>query len=188
MPNLRKALHVMGNLMDTVFKAIDEACDLDVIRYGQTIDSYDNFYLFEQSSIQVLRELPSATFIQVTELTSQRHRIVQKIESIKLCRTVEELLQMVMPLVEDGNFPADKFVFATGDNIEVRSYYDMDIHLTCADTAIIQDLVHKILLTQRYESSILGQIIQRPKLYHKLERPGKISGSYLTFEEAIEIL
>jgi hypothetical protein len=59
MPQLHKHFNVMGNLMERVFNSIDESCDLDVAYFKRTPDGNDYFYFLEQSSIQVLRELPS---------------------------------------------------------------------------------------------------------------------------------
>jgi hypothetical protein len=178
----------MGNPMTTVFTTIDEMCDLDIIRYSQTSEGQDSFHLSEQSPLQVLRELPVNTFIEITEIYSQRHRIAQKVNQIKCATTIKELLAIVTPLVENGNFPCDNLALIINGNLLLQSHNDYDVHLASENFEFIRDLVQKVLVRQHYDQSLLFKIISNPDLYHKLERPDKILFRYRTLDEVLDAL
>jgi hypothetical protein len=176
----------MDNLMDTVFNSIDDVCELTIGRYNLTADGEDYFYFNEQSSLQVLRELSIETPIEVTYIFSERHRVFQKIESIKAAKTVGDVLNIILPLVENGNFPCKDFEIVVDRQIKVESHDDGEIHLISAQKPELQKLIRKIFVRQYFNPDIVDDIISRPNLYHRLERPRSIITSYTTFDEAIE--
>ncbi|MDO6431523.1 hypothetical protein Q4E93_13040 [Flavitalea sp. BT771] len=119
----------MSNFEDAVFRSLNEICDLTVLRYCRTSEGHDSFYLLEQSSILVLRELPSNTPIEVTGFFSERHRIYQKTEIIKASRTVQEFLNTAIPLVENGSFPCNDLTIIVNHRIKLTSHDDGEVHL-----------------------------------------------------------
>jgi hypothetical protein len=176
----------MSNLVDDVFRSLSEFSDLTVLRYDQTPEGDDSFYLLEQSSLLVLSELPLNTPIEVTEVFSERHRIYQKSEIIKASRTVQEFLNTAIPLVENGSFPCKDLNIIVNHRIKVTSHDDGEVHLVSEKNSPLLDLMNKILTRQKYKPGLLTEIINRPNLYHKIERPDKILSSYKTFEELLE--
>jgi hypothetical protein len=176
----------MGNLMDTVFNSIDDFCELTIGRYNLTADGEDYFYFNEQSSLQVLRELSIHTPIEVTYLYSERHRIFQKIESIKAAKTVGDALNIILPLVENGNFPCKDFKIVIDKKIKLESHEDGEVHLISAQKAELLKLIKRIFVRQYFNPDIVDDIIIRPNLYHRLERPNSIIASYSTMDEVIE--
>jgi len=176
----------MSNFIDDVFRSLSELNDLTVLRYDQTSEGDDRFYLLEQSSLLVLREFPSDTPIEVTEVFSERHRISQKSEIIKASRTVQEFLNIIIPLVENGSFPCNDLTIIVNHRIKLTSHDDGEVCLVFEKDSHLLDLMNKILTRQKYNPSLLIEIINRPNLYHKTERPDKITSSYKTFEELLE--
>ena len=172
--------------METFFKSIDDVCDLTFAHHSLTIKGEDYFYFSEQSSIQVLREMPKATAIKVTNLSSERHRIFQKTDAIKNTQSIQEFFNIVLPLVEDGNFPCTDITIIIDNQIELSSHDDGEVHLLSANKGLLYDLIKKILTRQRYAPEILTDILNQPNLYLKLERPNKIIATYSSFEEVIE--
>jgi hypothetical protein len=178
----------MANLMQAVFKSIDEVTELQFVWYSQEADGQDYFYLLEQSLLQILRELPPDTFIQITEVFSQRQRVAQKIGIIKEATTVKDLLEIVLPLVENGNFPCDNFTLVLNNEVKLWSHDDGEVHLVSLNKTFLQDLLYKVFERQGYNSNFLFEIIKQPDLYHRIDRPGKMVDSYKTFEEVIDAL
>jgi hypothetical protein len=176
----------MGNLMETVFNSIDDVCELTIGRYNLTADGEDYFYFNEQSSLQVLRELSIHTPVEVTYIYSERHRIFQKIENIKAAKTVGDVLNIVLPLVENGNFPCKDFKIVIDRKIKLESHDDGEIHLISAKKPELQKLIKRIFVRQYFNPNIVDDIISRPNLYHRLERPKSIIASYTTMDEVIE--
>jgi hypothetical protein len=178
--------HSKSNFADDVLRSLSELSDLTVLRYDQTSEGDDRFYLLEQSSLLVLREFPSDTPMEVTEVFSERHRISQKSEIIKASRTVQGFLNIVIPLVENGSFPCKDLTIIVNHRIELTSHDDGEVCLVFEKGTHLFDLMNKILTRQKYNPSLLLEIINRPNLYHKIERPDKISSSFKTFEELLE--
>jgi hypothetical protein len=184
----RKCVHVMSNLMEAVFKSIDEVCDLEFARYSRTQDGQDYFYLLEQSALQILRELPSDMPIQVTEVSSHEPRITLEVENLKAAHTARALLDVALPLVEKGNFPCDNITVLLNDKVKLQGHDDGEVHLISSNTAFLQDLLFKVFVRQNYNPNIVPKVIEQPNLYHRLERPGRIVASYKTFEEVVDAL
>jgi hypothetical protein len=178
----------MGNLMESVFKSIDDVNDLLFVRYSQEPDGQHYFYLLEQSSLQVLRELPLDTSIQVSEIFSQRQRIAQKITIIKEAKTIKELLEIVLPLVENGNFPCDNFTLTLNKETKLQSHDDNEVHLISIHKPILEDILCKVFERQGYNCDLLFEIINQPNLYHRIDRPNKLVDNYKTFEEVVDAL
>jgi len=176
---------VMGNLMDTVLNSIDEICDLEFVLYKQTSKAHHYFYLNEQSSIQVLRLFPANTAVDVIEVFSQRHRIAMKVDTIQAAKTIAELFNIVLPLVENGNFPCDRFTLLLNNETRLECNHDGEVHLSSGNTTFLHDLLLRLFVSQQYDSKLLLQIIGKPNLYHRLERPNKIIASYKTFDEMV---
>ncbi len=174
--------------MDTVFNSIDDICDLTIAWFNQSPDGDDYYYFSEQSSLQVLRELPIDTDIKVTDIFSERHRIFQKTDTIKTAKTVGQFLDVVLPLVEHGNFSCKEITIIIDNQIKLDSHDDGEVHLVSSNTHLLQNLISKILTRQHYDPKLLTDIIGRPNLYHKLERPNRILSSYATFDEVIEAI
>jgi hypothetical protein len=172
--------------METIFNSIDDVCELTIGRYNHTANGEDYFYFNEQSSLQVLRELSVHTHIEVTYIFSERHRIFQKIESIKAAETVGDVLNIILPLVENGNFPCKDFKVVIDKKIKLESHDDGEIHLVSSQKSELQKLVKRIFVRQYFNPDIVDDIISRPNLYHRLERPKSIIGSYSTMDEVIE--
>jgi hypothetical protein len=124
----------------------------------------------------------------VTSLFSERHRIFQKIDVIKSAKNVKKFLDITLPLVEHGNFPCKGITIIIDNQIELDSHDDGEIHLVSSNRPFLQDLIKKILTRQRFDINLLNDIIHRPNLYHKLERPNKIVSSYTSFDEVIEAM
>lgn len=174
--------------MEAVFDSINEICNLEFVKYNQTPEGHDYFYLIEQSSLQILRELPINTSIQATEVFSQRHRVAKKVEAIRAAKTVGGLFDIVLPLVENGNFPCDTFTLLIGKETKLESHDDGEVHISSANRAYLHELLLKVFARQQYSQSLLTLVISQPNLYHKLERPNRIATSYKTFEEVIDAL
>lgn len=174
--------------MEGVFNSINDVCNLEFINYHQTEDGLDYFYLMELSSLQVLRELSINTPVQVTEVFSQRHRIAKREEVIKAANTVGELFDIVLPLVENGNFPCDTFNLIIDNETKLESHDDGEVHISSSKTAYLHELILKVFTRQQYSHSLLTKIINQPNLYHKIERPDKIVISYKTFEAVIDAM
>ena len=175
-------------IMESVIKSIDDVCDLTVAYFTITNDDEEYFYFNEQSSLQVLREFPLKTVIHVTSLFSERQRIFQKIDTIKDAKNIKELFEIVLPLVEHGNFPCTDFTIIIDNKIKLTSHDDGEVHLVSSHKSFLRELIKKILIHQRYDQHLLNDIVSRPSLYHLLERPDKIISSYSTFEEVIDAL
>jgi hypothetical protein len=165
---------------------MDEVCDLTIARFTLNGDGEEYVYFNEQSSIQVLRELPIETSIQVTNIFSERHRIVQKVDSIKSTKNLGEFFAIVLPLVEYGHFPCTDIDITINDQIQLSSHDDGEVHLISVNRDFLHNLARKILIHQNYDPGIWNAITNKPNLYHILERPNKIVSSYSTFDEVIE--
>jgi len=174
--------------MDSIFKSIDDVTDFDVVQYHKTTEGADYFYLMEQSSLQVLRELPSDSKLKVVSIFSERRRIEKETEIIRKATTVAQLLKIIVPLVENGNFPASNFEIIIDNEIELFSHDDGEVHLVSTNSLRLHELIRKILSHQNFDEKILADIISRPNLYLRLEQPDKIVASYQTFDELIEAL
>jgi hypothetical protein len=174
--------------MEPVFNSIDDVCDLTFAKFSLTDDGEEYFYFNEQSSIQVLRELPLDAAINVINLFSERHRIFQKIDAIKETKNVKEFFEIVLPLVEYGNFPATDLTILIDDQIKLSSYDDGEVQLVSANKHFLHDLIKKLIIRQHYSPLLLTDIIDRPNLYHKLQRPDKIISSYSTLDEVIDAM
>jgi len=142
----------------------------------------------EQSSLQVLTELSFDYSIEVQDIFSQRHRIAQKVEKIKSCSTLYEYLDIVLPLVENGSFPCDILSMKIEDKLYLESHDDGDVTLISKNKGFIRGLVKTVLTRQGFNPRLLDDIIRRPNLYHKIERPNIIKASFQTFEEVIDDL
>lgn len=167
---------------------MDEICELEFVRYSQTSEGQDYFYINEQSSLQVLRELPLSTPINVTGIFSHRHRIAKQVDAIKASKNIANLLEIVLPLVENGNFPCDDFTVILNNEIELQSHDDGEVHLSSFNKASLHDLLAKVFARQGFNPKILFEVISQPNLYHRLERPDKIVGTYKTFDEVIDAI
>ena len=176
----------MNNAIDTVLESLNEICDLNVLHYSQTSEGHGNFYLLEQSSLQVLRILHLDTPVEVKHIFSERHRIYQQIESIKKVTSVKGFLDMAIPLVQNGNFACKDLTLIINSHIELKSHDDGEVHLTSGKAAQLLDVMKKILTFEGYDPNLLTEIMNRPNIYHKLERPDKILSSYQTFDELID--
>ena len=172
--------------MDTVFNSIEEVCDFNIVRYHQTPDGQDYYYLLELSALQVLREIPIETPLKVTKIFSQRQRIAQKIDTILTTTTVKEFLDIMIPLVEGGSLPCDDLSILIDNRILLSSHDDGEVHLSSIQINELQDLIKKILLRQGFSLDTLNEIRSNPNQYLKLERPNKILVKYDTFDEVIE--
>ena len=175
------------NNFDVILKTIDDATDFDIIMYSRTETNEESFYLLEQSSLQVLRELPPDYRIQVHEIFSQRHRVAQKIELLKTSQTIHQFLQIVLPLVENASFPCDNLTLTINDSIKLEAHDDGEVTLTSKEHAFLRYLVKTILIHQGFNQSIFDEIIQRPDLYHKLERPDIIKYRQDFLNEILEL-
>jgi hypothetical protein len=171
--------------MKAIIKTIDDICELTIALYTKPDLGKDYFYFNEQSSLQALREVPSDTKIKVTNIFSERHRIAQKIGKIRDVTTVNEFLDIVLPLVENGNFPCTDITVIINDTIELRSHDDGEIHLVSSNRAELEDLAKKILKRQGYDIKLLEEISAKRGIYCKLEKPDKIISTYSSFEEVI---
>ena len=174
--------------MESIFKSIDDTCDFNVIRYSQNNEREDYFYLLEQSAIQILREFPSETPIEVTELYSERRFIEKNIESIKAAKSVSEFLQFVLPLIQNGSFECSDLTIILDKSIRLSSHDDGEVHLISGDILAVRNLLRKVLIRQNYDDLILNTVLEKPDLYHILERPNNIVSSLPTFDEVIEAL
>lgn len=171
---------------EVVFNSIDEVNEFSIIRYDYTENVGDCFYLMEQSSLQILRELPGDLNINVEEIFSQRHRIAQKIQTIKSCTTIDEFLDTVVPLVENGSFPCDTLTMTIDETLKLESHDDGDVTLYSTKQEFVRSLIEHVLNRCGFDSELLNEIIQRPNVYHKLERPDHIRTSYEKFEEVLD--
>ncbi len=174
--------------MQAVFNSIDEICNLEFVWYSKTPEGHDNFYLNEQSSLQILRELPITTLIHVTKIFSQRHRIAKKVDAIRAAKNVGELLEIIVPLVEDGNFPCDDFTLLLGNQIKLKSHNDGEVLLSSENKSFLHGLILKVFTRQQYNPMLISKVIEQPNLYHRLERPDEIIASYRTFDEVIDAI
>ena len=172
--------------MEIVFNSIDEISDLEFVRYWQTTDGKDYFYLSELSSLQILRVLPMDTRLHVTEVNSQRHRIAMKVGNIKAAKTINELFKIVLPLVENGNFPCDKFNLLLNRETTLECQNDGEVYLSSENVIFLQDLLLRVFADNQYGAELLLEITNKPNLYHKLEQPNKIVASYNTLQEMID--
>lgn len=107
---------------------------------------------------------------------------------IKSTKSVKEFLDITLPLVEHGNFPCKDITIIIDNQIKLDSHDDGEIHLVSSNRPFLQDLIKKILTRQHFAPNLLDDIVDRPNLYHRLERPNKIVSSYASFEEVIEAL
>ncbi len=80
------------------------------------------------------------------------------------------------------------FTVVLNGGIELQSHDDGEVHLTSQDKKSLYDLLTKVFARQGFDSKLLFDVISRPNLYHKLERPDKIVSSYKTFEEVIDAI
>ncbi len=133
----------------------------------------------------MLREFAKETPIPVIELFSQRHRVVQHIGRIKTTKTVKELFDFVLPLMENGNFPRNDLIIVINRMFNLQSHDDGEVHLTSKSQSLLEDVIRKIPVPQHYTADLISNITQQPNLYHKLERPNLIAGSFQTFHEVI---
>lgn len=172
--------------MDTVLNSIEEVCDFNIVRYHQTPDGQDYYYLLELSTLLVLREIPLDTPLRVTEIFSQRQRITQAIEKILATKTVKEFLDIVLPLVEGGCLPCDDLSILIDNQIQLSSHDDGEVHLASFHFKELQDLLKNILVRQGFSTDILKETRVNANQYLKLERPNKILAKYDTFDEVIE--
>ena len=111
-----------------------------------------------------------------------------KVDAIKAAKTISELLNIVLPLVEDGNFQCDNFTLLLNEETKLENHDDGEVHLSSGNTTFLYDLLLKIFTRQQYDSKLLLAVISQPNLYHKLERPNKIIASYNTFEEVMDAI
>ena len=176
----------MGNLIDTVFNSINEVTDFNVVRYHKTKEGQNYFYLAELSPLQVLREIPGGTPIKVIILFSERHRIAKEKENILSASTVNEFLDLTIPLVENGSFSCKDLTVLIDNQIKMSSHDDGEVHLSALETKHFHLLIEKVLRRQNFDQYVLNEIINQPNLYHKLARPDKIISSFKTFEEFLE--
>jgi hypothetical protein len=167
---------------------MDDICDLTIANFSLTTNGEEYFCFNEQSSIQVLRELPIETGIKVANLFSERHRISQKVDAIKKTGDVKGFFEIVLPLVEHGNFPCTDITIIIDNQIKLSSHDDGEVHLVSTSRDFLHDLIKKMLVRQHYDPGILTQIINKPNLYHRLEKPNKIIASYKSFDEVIEAM
>jgi hypothetical protein len=174
--------------MDVVFESINEVYDLKVLRYSVTSEGHDYFYLLEQSSLLVLRIMPLDTPLEVKYIFSERDRIFRQIESIKKIKTVGEFLDLVIPLVESGYFDCKDLTLIVNAQIELTSHDEGEVHLTSGRIIQLRDILVKLLTVEDYDPNLLTEIMNRPNLYHKLERRGKILSSHRTFQELLDAL
>jgi hypothetical protein len=171
-----------------ILKSIDELNDFNVVRYDRTKADEESFYLMEQSSLQVLRELPSDLSIQVQQVFSQRHRIAQRIEEIKSSSTINEFFRIALPLVENGSFPCDTVTMTIENKVHLESHDDGEVILRSKDFRLVRELIKAILIRQEFDTLLLNNILDVPNLYHKIERPNIIKASFQTFEEILDAL
>jgi hypothetical protein len=176
----------MGNFMDTVFNSIDDFCELTIAMFRQSPNGDDYYYLSEQSCLQVLRELPIQTPIRITDVFSERHRIFKEIGSMKGAKNVGEALKIILPLVEDGNFPCKNITIIIDDKIKLESYNDYEVHLVSSSKVELQKLIRRIVGRQYFNPDIVNDITDRPNLYLRLERPKSIVATYSSLDEVIE--
>lgn len=176
------------NDFDKIIDSIGEFIDLNVIRFDRTTEGKDYFYLMEQSALQVLKEVPNETMIEVKTIFSERQRIVMQMDNILSAKSVEKFFNKVLPLIENGNFPCKDLKIILENKIELFSHDEAEVHLISFDHPAIRDLIKKILQRQHFNESLLDQIVSKPGFYHKIERPDKIIDSYNTFEQVIEAI
>lgn len=172
--------------MDTVFNWIDDVCDLNFVKYHQTPEGQDYYYLLELSALQVLREIPLDTPLKVIEIFSQRQLITQKITTILATKTVKEFLGIVFPLVEGGCLPCHDLNILIDSQIHLSSHDDGEVHLASIHFKELQELIKKILVRQGFSTDILNGMRVNANQYLKLERPNKILAKYDTFDDVIE--
>lgn len=176
------------NGYDKIINSIREFIDFNVIRYERTAEGKDYFYLMEQSALQVLKEVPNETIIEVIYIFSERHRIVMEVDKILSAKSVKEFFNIVQSLIENGNFPCKDLTIILDNKIELSSHDEGEVHLISSDHLTIRNLIKKIFQRQYFNESFLDQIVMRPRLYHKIERPDKIIASYESFEQVIEAI
>jgi len=176
----------MGNLMEAVFKSIDEAYNLKVIRYSQSADGEVCFYLLEQSSLQVLREFPLETPIHITEFFS--YHIAQHTDTIKAAKSIKELFDVVLPLEKDGSIPCVDLTIVINETLQLQSHDDGEVHLSSKEQPLLEYVIRKVLLRQHFSVDLISSIIHQPNLYHKLKRPNRIVNSFPTFDEVIDAI
>ena len=174
--------------MDTAFNSIDNVIDFNIIRFDQTSDGEDYFYLMEQSALQVLREFPNETSIKVISLFSERHRVAKEVDKILSITSLAQFFKTVLPLVEGGNFPCKDLTIELDNEIELSSHDDGEVHLISSNILRLRELIKKILYRQHYDVNLLLHVINNPNVYHKLEPPDKIVATYKTFDELIEAI
>jgi hypothetical protein len=171
-----------------ILKSIDDITDFDIILYKCTEKDDECFCLLEQSSLQVLRELPFDLQIKVEEIFSQRHRIAQRVEMIKSCSTIEDFFDAVLPLIENGSFPCDTLTITIDGALTLQSHDDGEVTLSSNRKELLRGLIERVLVRQGFESELLNEVIRRPNLYHKLQKPNEIKASYQTFEEVLNAM
>jgi hypothetical protein len=163
--------------MQKVFYSIDDSAELTLTRYNHNQDGYHCFFLEEQSILQILREFPFETPLEVTKVSSQRHRIAKRTEVIMASKTVGELLAQTVPLVESGVLPCDVFAIVVNYKIGVIGRNDYSVELRSADLIGLKHLLTRVYVRQQYSEDIIDKIINQPELYHQLERPNIIVSS-----------
>jgi hypothetical protein len=172
--------------MHPAIQSIDEYSDLEVIMYYQTEDKRNCFYLLEQSSMQILRELSPNTPLLVTDISSERARIQNKVNQILATRSIDEFFKITIPLIENGSFPCKDITIIINDQIEIYSHDDGEVNLKFKPDYDYHYLMDKVLARQGYNSKILQDVIELPNAYQKLIRPDKIGKSYKSFDELID--
>jgi hypothetical protein len=180
---LRQYFHVIGNLMQDVFDAIDKFAELTLAWYNLREDGQHCFFLEEQSLLQILRELPSKSKLVVAEVFSQTHRVEKKSDVIRKSKTVLELLDQTLPVVENGSFPCDILSITVENTLTVISRHDYSVELKSNDLGSLKQLIYKIFMRQGYFVDLVDEIARRPKLYHQLERPNIIGISNAMYDE-----
>jgi hypothetical protein len=171
--------------MKIVFQSIDAASDLKIAWFNTSRSGDDYFYFCELSSLQVLRQLPVDTMIEVTYFFADNDSALQKANTIKASKSVEEFFNIVLPLVQNGSFGCKDITIVIDNKITVQSHDDGEVHLVSPHKAEVRDLVKKILTQQAFDPELITQLLIQPDLYHKIERPKRIVASYSSFEDAI---
>lgn len=178
----------MGNLMQSVYQQMDETCELEVVQFSPGVDGAVSFHFIEQSSLQVLREIPADTSIEVVKVFSQRHRIVQKTSNIKAARTAAHLINVLVPLVENGSLPLDELILVLNGDMHLQSFNDFHVKLASVNLESLVGLIKTIFIRNNYSVSLLNDIMNQPKLYHRIVHSNQITGSFKTLEEALDRL
>jgi hypothetical protein len=178
----------MGNLIDSSLRFIEETCDLFIVQFSHTPEGHEYFYLFEQSSLQILRELPFETPIEIKNIFSERERVHKEINKIKSATTVRHFFEIASPLVENGAFPCNDITITISNELELTCKGDGEVHLTSPNCSALFELVNKLFIRQYYSPSLLRSVMKHPGCYHKLNRPDIIISSHKTFEDVLDAL